>query len=267
MLLRIVREQGTGDLCKMETKNTTQAIDNTIVTEIDLLEIVKLIWNKIIFVIIGLALGMAIAFVITKFFITPQYTATSTIYIFSKTTSITSLTDLQLGSQLAKDFEIISSTRDVVESVISDMGLNTSYENLVGRISVENPTSSHMLTITVRDDDPIRAADISNAVADKLREQIADIMNTDKPSTVQRATAPKTQSSPSVKKNAMLGAMLGAMLVVAFILGSYFMDDTIKTEDDVQKYLNVKTLASIPLMRLGKDKKDISRRRSLIRKK
>ena len=217
--------------------------------EIDLLELATVVWNKIWLVVIGLLVGAGAAFALVSYAMTPKYKATATIYIFSKTTSITSLADLQIGSQLTEDFQIIAKTRDVVEKVIYELNLNTSYEALVGRITVTNPASSHMLQVTVEDTDPEQAAKISNALSDKLRDQIAEIMNTDRPSMVQRALPPKAPSSPSVRRDTVIGGMLGAMLVIAILVIRHISDDTIKISDDVHKYLNLDVLAEFPVIR------------------
>lgn len=218
--------------------------------EIDLLELASVIWRKFWLVIIGLVVGAAVAFSVVRYGVTPKYRATATIYIFSKTTSITSLADLQIGSQLTEDFQIIAKTRDVIESVIVDCNLqNATYESLVSRISVTNPASSHMLRVTVEDTDPIRAANISNSLSNKLRDQISDIMNTDRPSVVEKARAPKGPSSPSVRRDTVIGALLGAMLVIAVLVIRQITDDTIKVSDDVHKYLGLDVLAEFPIIR------------------
>ena len=247
----------------MDTKERTTLPANE-VESIDLLELWHVIWQRIWIVLIGILVGGGLAFAITKTMITPQYEATSTIYIFSKTTSITSLADLQIGSQLTEDFQIIATTRSVVESVITDLGLNDTYGSLVQRITVSNPSSSHMLRVTARDTDPERAANISNTLSDKLRDQIADIMNTDRPSTVERAVKPASQSSPSVRNNTIIGALAGALFVIAIIVIRFMTDDTIKSREDIEKYLGLDTLAEFPFIReqgKGKGKKKKSSRK------
>ena len=84
------------------------------------------------------------------------------------------------------------------------------------------------------------------------------MMNTDKPNTVEKAIVPKLPSSPNVPKNTMMGGLLGAVAVAAVIILLYLLDDTIKNEEDVRKYLQVNTLAAIPLekkRKAGKRKK------------
>ena len=228
--------------------NTNNRQQNEEIT-IDLLEVGRLIWRNIWMVIIAIVLGAVLAFLVTKIFITPKYQATSTIYILSKTTSITSLADLQIGSQLAGDFEIIATTRELLEKVSANENLGMTYEELKKEIKVTNPNNTHMLRIAVTDPDPERAAKISNAVADELREEISEVMNTDRPSTVERAVVPTARYSPSYKRNVVIGALVLAVLAIAFIIIRYLADDTIKDEDDVSKYLGIDTLAAFPLLK------------------
>ena len=178
--------------------------------EIDLLELAGVLWNKILFILIGFAIGALIAFGITKFLITPLFKAQSTIYVFTKSTSITSMADINIGSALTVDFKYVGTTRDVIEAAIDELGLNTTYEDLVKKIAITNPSNSRLLEITVTDPDPVAAANISNTVADCLRERIADVMDTDKPSMVQRAVVPTKKSSPSTTRNTAIGALIGA---------------------------------------------------------
>lgn len=228
--------------------NTNNQQQNEEIT-IDLLELGRLIWRNIWMVIIAIVVGAVLAFVVTKAFITPKYQATSTIYILSKTTSITSLADLQIGSQLAGDFEIIATTRELLEKVSADENLGMTYEQLKKEIKVTNPNNTHMLRIAVTDPDPQRAAQISNAVADELREEISEVMNTDRPSTVERAVVPTVRYSPSYKRNVAIGAAVLAVLAILIIVIRYLADDTIKDEDDVTKYLGLDTLAAFPLLK------------------
>ena len=200
--------------------------------------------------IIGCAVVFAAAaFGYTKLFVTPQYEASSMIYILSKTTSISSALDLQLGKQLTVDFETLATSRPVVEKVIDELGLDTEYETLVGSITVSNPTDTQILKISARNSDPVLARDISNAMSDATAEQIAAVMVTDKPSTVEEAVVPRYPISPNVKKNTLIAGLAGALLVMAIILLGYLLDDRIKTEEDIVKYLELNALASIPLNR------------------
>ena len=112
---------------------------------------------------------------------------------------------------------------------------------------MDHPTDTRLIDISVRDADPQMAADISNALADSLCEQVATIMKTDRPTIAERAVAPDKPSAPSMKKNVVIAALLGLFATMAVIVIQYILDDSIKTAEDVEKYLQLNTLASIPL--------------------
>ena len=215
--------------------------------ETDLAEVLFVLWHRVLWLLAGLAAGAVLAFGVTKLLITPQYTASSMIYIFTKTTSITSLADLQVGSQLTVDFQTLGTSRPVVEKVISELNLDTTYEKLLDTITITNPSNSRILKISVENPDPQLAADISNAMASSLSNRVAEVLNTDKPSTVETAVVPEEPSSPSTGRNAAIGALLGLMAVAAAVLLQHFMDDSVKDNEDVEKYLALNTLASIPM--------------------
>lgn len=215
--------------------------------EIDLLELFHVLLRKIWLILICLVAGAVLVGGYTKFFVTPQYSASATIYILSSTTSITSVADLQLGTELTGDFAEIAKTRSVVNAVIDEVGLDDSYASLLGRLSTENPAGTHLLKLTATDADPQRAAEIANAYADIMASQIADIMNTDQPNVAEQAVAPSAPSSPNLMKNTLLGGVAGAFLACLVIFVQFMMNDTIQTEEDVRKYLNINTLAVMPV--------------------
>lgn len=230
----------------MSDGRNTQTFNNPDTeTTIDLLELAHVLLRRGWALVLALVIGASAAGIFTKLFVTPQYEATSMIYVYSKSTSITSLADLQIGSQLAVDFQIVATTREVMESVIETVGLNTTYDKLLDTVDISNPSGSHILEIKVKNPDAQLAADISNALADELRARIASVMNTDEPSMVSRATVPTKPVSPSVKKNAALGGLLLFVLLAGVFVVAYLLDDTIKDEEDVRNYLGLNVLGEV----------------------
>lgn len=224
-----------------------EKIRNTEDMQIDLLELAGVLWRKFWAIVVCLVIGAVLAGGYTKLMVTPQYTATSMIYILGQTTSISSVADLQLSSELTADFTIMAKSRPVIQSVIKELDLDMSYEQLVEAVNLENPTDSHILKIHVTNSDPKLAKTISNAMAEAVAENISSVMATDKPSIAEKAITPKAPSSPNLTKNIAMGGIVGVAIAVAIIVLGYLLDDTIKTEEDVRKYLQMNTLAEIPM--------------------
>lgn len=222
---------------------------------IDLLELAQVLLRKAWALALALVIGAVVAGIFTKLFITPQYEASSMIYISSKSTSITSLADLQIGSQLAVDFQLVGTSREVMDSVIAKLGLDTDYKELLETVQITNPSGSHILKINVTNPDPQLAANICNTIADELRARIASVMNTDEPSTLSRAYVPEHPISPSLAKNVALGGLGLMFLLAAVFTVAFLMDDTVKSEEDVKKYLGVNVLAEIVAERTQKNKR------------
>ena len=214
--------------------------------EIDLVELFHTLVKKAWVILICLLVGVIIAGGYTKLFITPQYQASSTIYVLGNAGQSSNVSvSLSLSKQLTVDFTILSKSRPVMEKVIDKLGLDYSVEQLANMMTVENPTDSSILKVTVTNPDAQLAADISNAMSDAIAERISEVMLTDKPSTVEEAVKPSYPVSPNVKRNILLGGILGAGLAAGVFVVLFLMDDTIKTEEDVKKYLHMNTIATI----------------------
>ena len=214
--------------------------------QIDLIEIFSLLLRKAWIVVLCLIVGGTLAFGWTKLRVTPMYTASSTIYVLTKTTTVTSIADLQLGSQLTNDFVILAKSRPVIETVIEDLDLDYTYEAVSRMISITNEENTRIVKFSVSHAEPEMAKNIANSVAEATAERIAYIMNTDKPKIVEEAVEPAVPSSPNVLRNIEKGALLGAGLAIAVIMLLYLLNDTLQTEADVLKYLDLNVLAVIP---------------------
>ena len=183
----------------------------------------------------------------SKFVLTPQYKSTAMVYILSKETTLTSLADLQIGSQLTKDYKIIVTSRRVLNQVIDDMKLNLTYKELLEKVTIDNPQDTRILSISVEDPAPDMAKLIADKIATVSSDYIGDIMEMVPPKLIEEGEIPIQKSSPSNVKNALIGALLGAVIVCGLITVQVVMNDTIRTEEDVTKYLGLSVLASVPI--------------------
>ena len=215
--------------------------------EIDLLELFRAWKKKIWLILLVTFLGGSIGFAFSKLALTPQFTSTAMMYVLSKETTLTSLADLQIGSQLTQDYKVITTSRPVLEGVIGELGLDLTYEQLKQKISIGNPQDTRILSVTVTDPDPQMAKKIVDSVANVSSEYIGDIMEMIPPKMIEDGQLPTQKSSPSNAKNAMLGAMLGLVLTCGLITLQVILNDTIQTEEDVEKYLGLTVLAEVPV--------------------
>ncbi len=217
--------------------------------EIDLREIVSLLLHHAWIIALAALAGALLVGLGVKLFVPARYTSKSTIYVFSTATE-TSTQTLNNADKMTTDFQIIATTRTTIQMVIDKLDLDMTVNELKAQnsITVTNPEDSHMLRISVTNRDPAAAAEISNALADVMCDQIAYVMKSERPQFVEAAVM-GTKTSPYVRRDAMIGGLGFALVAAIIVLIRYFVNDAITTEEDVNRYLGLTILSSVPLER------------------
>lgn len=214
--------------------------------EIDLRSIFLALKRRALLILAtGLLFG-CISCLFTIVFMTPKYTSSATMLVLPRDDNASAVSELQAGTQLTNDYAVLITSRPVLETVINTLNLDLSYDELEGSISVENPTDTRLLQISVENTDPEAARDIVNALASAASEYIGENMEVESPKIIEEGEIPTQRTSPSMRRMAVLGVAAGLVLSMGIIILITIMDDTIKTEDDITRYLNISTLANVP---------------------
>lgn len=216
--------------------------------EIDLGELFRILKSKILIILFTVVIFAGAAGVITKFAITPVYSSSVQLYVASSD-GISSLRDLTKETQLTQDYMAIVKTRTVLDQVIDSMDLKMDDQQLSGKVAVENPADTRILKITVTDEDPKEAKEIAQEIAKITASTVSSKMDTKKPAIIENAYLADAPDSPSLKKNTAIGALIGLVLSGGYITLRFIFDDTIRKEEDIEKYLKINTLAKLPLAR------------------
>ncbi len=217
--------------------------------EIDLMEIFAVLMRWMWVIIAAAIVGGAVMFVYSTCFITPTYESTTRIVVLNTDKSDdVNLTDLQMGTQLTNDYSELITSRYVVESVINKFELKTTYEDFVENVSVSTPSNTRIIDITLTDTDPYMA----KAMVDELRNvaavRIKEVMAIEAVNVVDEGNVPTEKAAPSIGKYTLIGILIGGFLAVAVVIIVYLLDDTIKSSEDVERYLHLSTLGLIPII-------------------
>lgn len=230
--------------------------------EIDLLELINVLLGRL-WIILNAGLFTAlVCFAVSKFVLTPYYESTTKIYILNKTdnTSVT-YSDVQMGTQLTKDYAELINSRYVLEEVIQKLSMNEDYKSLLKKVSVSTPTDTRIVSITVEDTDPVQAMNTANCIREVAGEHIQNVMDIEAVNVVETANMPTEKAGPSVMKWTLIGGTVGVFLLCVIILVQYLLDDTIKSSEDVERYLDLSTLALIPVASEENDSKKKKKKR------
>ena len=216
--------------------------------EIDLLELFHVLWSKALVILLSAAAVGLAAMLVTQVFLTPQYQSTTKMYILTQQNNDTvTSSDLQASEQLTQDCAEMIQSRQVAESVISQLGLDLTAGGLLEKVTVTTSADTRIITIDVQDEDPYLARDIANALRRIAADTIQDVMNIEAANVFEEANIPEEPVSPSEIKNTLIGVFLGFVIALAAVIISYLMNDTIRTSEEVERYLHLSTLGIIPL--------------------
>lgn len=216
--------------------------------EIDLLEVFHILLGRLWLIISTGLFTALICLLLSSFVLTPYYESTTRIYILNKSdNAAVSYSDVQIGTQLTKDYAELINSRYVLEEVIQKLSLDMEYKELLGKVSVDTPADTRIVAITVEDTDPVQAMETANCIREAAGSHIQNVMDIEAVNVVEQANMPTEKAGPSVVKWTAIGGVAGVLIVCAVILIQYLMDDTIKSSEDVEKYLGLSTLALIPV--------------------
>ena len=231
--------------------------------EIDLGEVFHLVISKLgVIILSGILLGV-LSIIGTMLFITPKYESTTKIMVLNKQDNNTlTSADMQTSTQLTKDYAELIQSRTVLEGVIAQLNLDMTYKEMLNKVSVETSSDSRIVSISVTDEDPYTASEIANAVRDMAADHIQSVMDIEAVNVVDTANIPNEKASPSLAKNGVIGGLLGVIIAMAAVIIIYLTNDTIKVEEDVERYLGLSVLGSIPFsVKESRSKKKKSRKR------
>lgn len=217
--------------------------------EFDLLQIVRHVLKKWWIVAIAALVFAVGGYLGGKLLITPTYTTNCRVYIYQKNTDknvTVDVNNLTIATQLCNDCEIIITGQNVTKEVVNNLDLKISPAALSNRITVTSETNTRILELSYTDTNPKRAAAVLNEVCRVAAEQIEDLMDVDAVKTIYEADVPKSPSSDGPGKYAVIVGAVGAVLAVCVLIALYLLDDTIRNEEDVTRYLGLSTLAAIP---------------------
>ena len=240
-----------------------QVTNNNDEIEIDLGEVFHLVISKLgVIILSGILLGV-LSIIGTMLFITPKYESTTKIMVLNKQDNNTlTSADMQTSTQLTKDYAELIQSRTVLEGVIAQLNLDMTYKEMLNKVSVETSSDSRIVSISVTDEDPYTASEIANAVRDMAAEHIQSVMDIEAVNVVDTANIPNEKASPSLAKNGVIGGLLGVIIAMAAVIIIYLTNDTIKAEEDVERYLGLSVLGSIPFSeKESRSKKKKSRKR------
>ena len=222
--------------------------------ELDLKELFNIFWNKKLYILLIVAIFIVIGIIYTYVFVTPDYESTTTIILAKSITTETgtesgtiTTTDLTLNKNLVSTYSELIKSKTILREVINNLNINKQEAQLKSSITVSAVEDTDLIKIRVTDSDPEIAKRVAEEIADVFIEKVANgVYNVNNVQVWDEAEVATAPYNINHIKDIMIFMVVGLIIAAAYVLISNMLDTTIKSVEDVEKYIGLPVLASIP---------------------
>jgi non-specific protein-tyrosine kinase len=197
--------------------------------------------------LLGIALGGGASYVVSRT-MTPIYRATTTLLVNqTQTPGVIAYNDILTSERLTKTYSELVTKRPVLEAVIARVGQPEHFETLRDMVNVSVIRDTQLLRLSAESEDPALAAVLANATAQAFIDQnkVTDLSQPGSVSVVELATMPTSPVKPQIPLNVALGIVAGLVVAAGLVLFMEYLDDTVKSEQDVERLAGLTTLGMV----------------------
>ena len=216
---------------------------------IDLREYFAIIKKRFWIIAIITVVAMVVSGVISFFMLSPVYEAKSTLIVNTEKNEETQMItgdQFSVSQKLAVTYGEIIKSRAVLESVISNLKLDSEYEDFVEKITISPVKDTQIISISVQDTNPKKARDIANEIPKVFEKEVKRITKANDIQVIDKAILPENPIKPNKMMNVAIAAVLGMMIGLFIVFLLEYLDNKIKTVQDVEKHLGLSVIGVIP---------------------
>lgn len=209
------------------------------------------ILRKNILTIIILILIFAIGGCIYSFnFVVPKYKSTSTVLLVSnetnkKNASVTQ-SDVTLNKSLLTTYGNIITSKNVLSKVKENLQLNITVEELSKNISIKEIEDTQLIKINITDRDASQAQRICREINNVFINEIKNIYNIENVTVVDEASLEEKPYNINHIKDIIIALTIGIAVSGFFVFITYALDTTVKIEQDIEDYVELKVIGTVP---------------------
>ena len=218
--------------------------------EIDLVEIWQVIKKQFGLLVIIVILCAVLAGVISKFFIAPKYTSSSTIFLTPSIseTGVVDYTSQNSNEKLVNNVMALLVQDNILSEVAKQTGME-SVEDLRNQIKVSNDTNTTLVKVEATTLDPKLSKNIVNSMVNIFIDTMQENLNLKNIEIVDKAKLSYEPSGPNVKKNILMGAAAGFVIDALIVVLKVLTNTKLKSKEEAEKYLKLPVFCELPVIK------------------
>jgi capsular polysaccharide biosynthesis protein len=219
---------------------------------ISLKEIFAVLRKRILMILSLIIAFTAIALLVSYFLITPTYKASASVVVNQEeNVDVSSLNNaIQSNISLINTYKIVMTSPVILDEVAKEMNLSLSAGALAEKLEVTSEADTQIITVTATDTSQKAAAELANTTVEVFQKEIPELMNLENVKTLSLAETVDNPSpaSPNIFLNTVIALVLGALVAIALAFLLEYLDNTVKTEADIEKRIGVPVIGIISHM-------------------
>ena len=225
--------------------------------EISLREYFFILRKRLWLIVLLTVISVVISGVVSYYVLEPEYQTFTTLMVgkpkdYQNMDNKLEYNDLLLNQKLVSTYGEIVKTRLVTDEVIEKLNLNISDKEFREKVNVNLVKDTEIIKLEVTDKDPELAAKIANETALVFMKNVKEIMKIENIQVIDKAQIPENPIKPRPKLNMAIAGVLGLMIGIFLVFLLEYLDNTIKTPEDVEKYLDLPVIGTIPMVEENK---------------
>lgn len=230
--------------------NSWQEEDKNEDVEIDLVEIWQVIKKQFGLLVVIVILCAILAGVISKFFIAPKYTSSSTIFLTPSISEsgVVDFTSQNSNEKLVNNVMALLVQDNILSEVAKQTGME-SIEELRNQIEVSNDTNTTLVKVEATTLDPKLSKNIVNSMVNIFIDTMQENLNLKNIEIVDKAKLSYEPSGPNIKKNILIGAAAGFVIDALIVVLKVLTNTRLKSKEEAEKYLNLPVFCELPVIK------------------
>lgn len=230
-------------------------MENQKEVEFDLMQMFRYLLRRIWIVLIATVVFAGAGYLYSRHNAVPVYTANCTVFVYQDnsagkptgTSGTVGYNEILLSMYLTNDCRSLLTSRRVTAPVVEELQLNMSPDSIGEGLTVTGLDDSRILQLSYTDTNPKRAAAVLNKLVDVAAPEIETTLSVTDFKVVDYAEVPVTPGKTNIARDTIMATAIGFVLSVAVLVVLFLLDDTIRNEDDVERFLGLSTLTTIPV--------------------
>lgn len=221
--------------------------------ELDLKELLQIFWEKKLQILLIIAIFAVVGIIYTFGFVTPKYRSSTKLLLATNSSSQTTeagqitTTDVTLNSKLLSTYTSLVKSKTAIRTVISNLAIDVSEEEIEKNVSVTTESDADVIIISVKNEDPVLAAKITNETAKVFIQKVKEFYGMENVHVVDEAEVAEGPYNINHAKDVIIFSAIGFVIAILYVLIRNMLDTTIKSSDDIEKIGKLTVLVTIPM--------------------